>query len=170
MFLLFLLAGFSHHYLQTSKWWHFQLLTQSTLQHIWPGTWENQRLSGLMLLTPPYKVCFFLELERKIASVVVSTITMAIYVFMKIKHKFIASFLLNLMIFFNFMCCSELEYSNLIYQKMYLIAFQESSSFIREFLSTLCPTRYLKERHVNCCHLLDKRWRSMELIRISLKG
>ena len=65
IFLLFLLAGFSHHYHQTSKWWHFQLLTQSTLQHIWPGTWENQRLSGLMPLTPLYRVCFCLELERK---------------------------------------------------------------------------------------------------------
>ena len=84
IFLLFLLAGFSHHYPQTSKWWHFQLLTQSTLQHIWRGTWENRRLSGLMLLTPPYKVCFCLELERKIVLVVVSTITMASLCFHKI--------------------------------------------------------------------------------------
>ena len=84
IFLFFLLAGFFHHYPQTSKWWHFQLLTQSTLQHIWPGTWENQRLSGLMPLTPLYRVCFWLELERKIVSVVVCTITMAILCFHKI--------------------------------------------------------------------------------------
>ena len=75
------------------------------------------------------------------------------------------------MIFLNFMCCSELEYSNLIYQKMYLIPFSGIKQFYKGVPFHPLPHKIFEGK---ACKLLSftrhKSWRSMKLIRISLKS
>ena len=62
------------------------------------------------------------------------------------------------MIFFNFMCCSELEYSDLIYQKMYLIPFSGIKQFCKGVPFHPLPHKIFEGKACKfCCHLLDTK-------------